>query len=228
MPRELTQLEQEVASHPSVAWWRSKMREDSSGRGEGHFALEGDAADFFLAAAQYSAPSRAGKDWDALATHIRSLIVLMAKIARDDGPMREDEQNCTDRHRGAAEECKGHTLAAELYLALAVHGALFSWERDAWRQSVTARRVAKGPLNIYVFPSFGRKSECQDDGYVIHQACEYYFLRVKPEMLASDDTRREHFVSCDTRDKGRWFEVPTIVADPPSIRETMAAIPGDV
>lgn len=111
MPRELTQLEQEVASHPSVVWWRGKMRENHSNRGEGSFALEGDAAGFFFAAAQYRAPSRARKDWDVLAAHIRSLIVLMAKIARDDGSMRGNELDCAHRHPYTAEECNRQHLA---------------------------------------------------------------------------------------------------------------------
>lgn len=229
MPRELTQLEQEVASHPSVAWWRGKMREDQSNRGEGRFALQGHTRDFFFDAAQYQAPSRAGKDWDVLAAHIRSLIVLMAKIVRDDCPMRENELDCAHRHPYGVKECnRQHTLAAELYFALAIPRTMFSWERDEWRRSVAARREAKGPLNIFVFPSFGTERVCESDGAIIHEARERYFRRVKPEMFASSAAVREHFVPCDTREKGMWFEEPMVIADPPSISDLMAEIPRDV
>ncbi len=229
MPRELTQLEQEVASHPSVAWWRAKMRKGIGGHKEGHFSLGGKVTDLFIGAAQYQAPSRARKDWDVLADHLQSLNVLMAKVARDSGTMRQGELDCAHRNLGAIGECKRqHTLAAELFFMLDVPCAMFSWERDAWRSAVAARRAAKGLLDIYVFPSFGEEHACRSDGGILHEACERYFGRVKPEAVASDGARREHFVEIDTREVGMWFEQPLVIADPPSISELMAEIPRDV
>ncbi len=229
MPRELTQLEQEVASHPSVAWWRAKMHGGIADHREGYFSLSGGIAELFIDAARYQAPSRAGKDWDVLADHVRSLVVLMAKIVRDDRPMRQGELDCAHRNLGATKECRRqHTLAAELFFTLDVPRTMFSWERDAWRSAVAVRRAAKGLLNLYVFPSFGEERVCQSDGGILHEACERYFGRVKPEAVASDGARREHFVEIDTREQGAGFEQPLVIADPPSISELMAEIPREV
>lgn len=77
MPRELTQLEQEVASHPAVAYYREH-------------GLPG-LKDVLLGAAEAPSPRQAARAWEEESARVMGLVTLLAKIKRDRRSAEDDE-----------------------------------------------------------------------------------------------------------------------------------------
>ncbi len=159
MAEELTQLEREVLTHPTVDYFLDHPLEEL---GLDIWCLSAANLEFDFDLQKYSqkqsplpTPTGIRKNWAKFARHFQSLLILFAKIQRDKKDPREE------------------TLASDLWHKLeGKQKFCFRWEQEAHNQEITARR--KGNMNVLFIDASELIGNPNDQLEALHEIIRQY------------------------------------------------------
>jgi len=198
-----------VADHPQIKHFRESGKKFPLPRE----MLEG--------AVSSGNPSKTGKEWDAFSARLRSVLVALAKVGRDD---------CVPDWETARLE--HGILAVDLIQCLlrkSINKTFLPWEREEWWAGILERRRSRDDLHVYVFVCRDLDySECQ----AVRDACVQHIKeRIETERDNWHSAFTEHLPMINQEwtyknNGGSTFEgSPIIIADPKSISDVMRRIP---